>query len=183
MLQEALNHWHGSQQPLWIFGYASLLWKREFDAIETREARLAGWHRAFRMRSRVNRGSVACPGLVFALMAGGSCVGRVYRVRAGSEPEVLQSLWEREMPTGVYDPRWLRCRTPHGQVQALTFTLPHRHPSHTGRLSDEILLEIFQQAQGRYGSTLDYLRQTAAQLNLLGIRDAEVQRLMRTIRN
>ncbi|WP_396267483.1 gamma-glutamylcyclotransferase [Ideonella sp.] len=179
LLAAALEHWRASQQALWIFGYASLLWKREFDAMEMREAGVAGWHRAFRMRSRVNRGSVDCPGLVFALMAGGSCVGRVYRVRAGSERDVLQALWEREMPTGVYDPRWLSCRTPQGRVQALAFTLPHRHPSHTGRLSDAALLEIFQRARGRYGSTLEYLAQTATQLERMGIRDAEVQRLMR----
>lgn len=179
LLAAALSHWRASQQPLWIFGYASLLWKREFEAVDMREACVAGWHRAFRMRSRVNRGSVDCPGLVFALMAGGSCVGRVYRVRTGAEREVLQALWEREMPTGVYDPRWLSCRTPEGRVSALAFTLPHRHPSHTGRLSDAAMLEIFQRARGRYGSTLEYLAQTAAQLAQMGIRDAEVQRLMR----
>ncbi len=83
------------------------------------------------------------------------------------------------MPTGVYDPRWLSCRTPAGRVSALAFTLPHRHPSHTGRLSDAALLEIFQRARGRYGSTLEYLAQTAAQLDQMGIRDAEVLRLMR----
>lgn len=179
LLCTAQAQWQASQQPLWIFGYASLLWKREFEAAEMREACVAGWHRAFRMRSRVNRGSVECPGLVFALMAGGSCVGRVYRVPAGHEPSVLKALWEREMPTGVYDPRWLACRTPQGRVQALAFTLPHRHPSHTGRLSDQALLQIFQHARGRYGSTLEYLAQTAAQLASMGIRDAEVQRLMR----
>ena len=179
LLQQAFTHWQASRQPLWIFGYASLLWKREFDAVEARRATVAGWHRAFRMRSRVNRGSVACPGLVFALMAGGSCVGQIFRVRAGTELKVMQDLWDREMPTGVYDPRWLSCRTPGGRVQALAFTLPHRHPSHTGRLSDEAMLDIFQRARGRYGTTLEYLSQTATQLAHMGIRDAEVQRLMR----
>lgn len=179
LLEQALAHWQASQQPLWIFGYASLLWKREFNAVEARRATVSGWHRAFRMRSRVNRGSVACPGLVFALMAGGSCVGQVFRVQTGTELKVMQDLWAREMPTGVYDPRWLSCRTPDGRVQALAFTLPHHHPSHTGRLNDEAMLNILQRARGRYGTTLEYLLQTATQLARMGIRDAEVQRLMR----
>ena len=33
----------------------------------------------------------------------------------------LQALWLREMPTGSYTPRWLRCRTPQGTVPALAF--------------------------------------------------------------
>ena len=179
LLQQTLAAWQGRGEALWIFGYASLLWKREFDATEIRDAHVAGWHRAFRMRSRVNRGSPECPGLVFALMAGGSCVGRVYRVAQTEATAVLMALWEREMPTGIYDPRWLTCRTSQGHVQALAFTLPKSHASHTGRLSDEAMLQILRHAQGRYGTTLAYLAQTAQQLAEMGIRDAEVQRLMR----
>ena len=71
----------GRQQALWIFGYASLIWRPEFEAVERRQARVHGWHRAFRMRSRINRGTPERPGLVFALMPGGSCQGGVYRLR------------------------------------------------------------------------------------------------------
>ena len=60
---------------------------------------------------------------------------------SASRPE-LRRLWGREMPTGVYDPKWLACRTPHGIVRALAFTLSRRSPSHTGALPDGELLEI-----------------------------------------
>jgi glutathione-specific gamma-glutamylcyclotransferase len=181
LLDRTLAEW-GGRQPLWLFAYASLLWKREFDVAEHRSARVAGWHRAFRMRSRVNRGTPDNPGLVFALMAGGSCCGGVYRLPADQAETILRQLWLREMPTGVYEPRWLTCRTPHGSVQALAFTLDRRHPAHTGRLDDERLLAVLRQARGRYGSTLDYLLRTAEQLQQLGIQDREIQRMVQLAR-
>lgn len=181
LLARTLAEW-GGHRPLWLFAYASLLWKREFDVAEHRPARVAGWHRAFRMRSRVNRGTPDNPGLVFALMAGGSCCGGVYRLPPDQAETSLRQLWLREMPTGVYEPRWLACRTPQGTVHALAFTLDRRHPAHTGQLDDDRLLAILRQAQGRYGSTLDYLLRTAAQLHQLGIRDREIQRMVHLAR-
>ena len=119
------------------------------------------------MRSRVNRGTPECPGLVFALVAGGSCRGRAYRVERSRVEEEMRRLWWREMPTGVYDPKWLPCRTPQGVVRALAFTLSRKSPSHTGALPDEKMVEILRTANGRYGSTLSVPRRDrddAAQL-------------------
>ncbi|HWH81560.1 MAG TPA: gamma-glutamylcyclotransferase, partial [Burkholderiaceae bacterium] len=53
MLQHALRDW-GGEHDLWVFGYASLIWRPEFDADEQRMAVVHGWHRALEMRSRVN---------------------------------------------------------------------------------------------------------------------------------
>jgi cation transport protein ChaC len=177
MLARTLQAW-GGHQALWLFAYGSLLWKRDFEVAEHRSARVQGWHRAFRMRSRVNRGSAQEPGLVFALMPGGACRGAVFRLPAEAAEATLRGLWEREMPTGVYDPRWLVCQTADGPVAALAFTLARHSPAHTGHLDDTQLLHVLRHARGRYGSTLDYLVQTAAALRDQGIRDAEVQRLV-----
>lgn len=178
MLLRTLQEW-GGNRPLWIFGYGSLLWRREFETDAEAPAQVHGWHRAFRMRSRVNRGSPEQPGLVFALMPGGSCHGAVFRVPATRAESELRQLWLREMPTGVYDPRWLACRTPRGMVNALAFTLHRGSPSHTGRLADAQMRHILAHARGRYGTTLDYLRETALELRRRGIQDREVERLMR----
>jgi cation transport protein ChaC len=178
LLARTLHEW-GGDRPLWIFGYGSLLWRREFETDAEAPAQVHGWHRAFRMRSRVNRGSPDQPGLVFALMAGGSCHGAVFRVPAARAEAELKLLWLREMPTGVYDPRWLACRTPRGMVNALAFTLHRSSPSHTGRLADAQMRDILAHARGRYGTTLDYLRETAMELRRRGIQDREVERLMR----
>jgi glutathione-specific gamma-glutamylcyclotransferase len=169
-------------QPFWLYAYGSLLWRPQFVPTEIRPARLWGHHRALRMRSRVNRGSPDCPGLVFALLPGGSCVGQVHRASAADALPQLDALWEREMPNGVYTPRWLRCHTPDGPVEALAFTLDPAHPSHAGRLDDAAHLAIFRGAAGRYGRTVDYLHRTEQTLQALSIRDAEVSRLVRLAR-
>lgn len=166
-------------RELWIFGYASLIWRPDFEPAERRMARVHGWHRAFRMRSRVNRGTTERPGLVFALMAGGSCQGVVFRLQPERAVTDLRALWEREMPIGgVYEPRWLPCRTAGGLVQGLAFTLPHHSDSHLGRLPETVLLDILRHARGRYGSTLDYLLQTATSLRAHGVRDRDIERLV-----
>jgi cation transport protein ChaC len=168
----------GGRSDLWVFGYASLLWRPEFEALEHRPAQVHGWHRALRMASRVNRGTPERPGLVFALMSGGSCHGAVYRIARSRAAGELERLWQREMPTGVYDPRWLACRTPGGIVQALAFTLSRRSPQHTGRLAEAQLLEILRHARGRFGTTLEYLLETARALRERGVHDREIERLV-----
>ena len=176
-LQALRSAWHGHRER-WIFGYASLIWRPEFDAAEHRPALLHGWHRALRMRSRVNRGTPAQPGLVFALLPGGACRGVVYRLRAENAEAELDRLWAREMPTGVYDARLLRCRTPHGEVQALAFTLSRGSPACLPRLPDDEVTHILRHAHGRYGSTLQYLAETAVALRERGVHDREIERLM-----
>ena len=109
LLARARHEW-GGRSDLWVFGYASLLWRPEFEFSEHQAAHVHGWHRALRMASRVNRGTPERPGLVFALLPGGSCQGAVYRIPRERVPDELERLWRREMPTGVYDPRWLGCR-------------------------------------------------------------------------
>lgn len=177
MLAEAVRTW-GGDDDLWVFGYASLIWRPEFDAAEQRPAVVHGWHRALHMRSRINRGTPERPGLVFALVSGGSCRGVAYRIARARAHAELERLWAREMPTGVYDPKWLACRTPHGPVRALAFTLSRSSPNHTGALPDDEMLAILRDAVGRYGSTLDYLLETAQSLRRCGIRDREIERLV-----
>jgi glutathione-specific gamma-glutamylcyclotransferase len=177
-LQHLRQQWAGHAER-WVFGYASLIWRPEFDAAEHRSALLHGWHRALRMRSRINRGTPQQPGLVFALLPGGACRGEVYRLPRQRADAELERLWAREMPTGVYDPRWLPCRTAHGVVPALAFTLSRRSEACLPRLQDEHLLHILRHARGRYGTTLDYLAGTAQALRERGVRDREIERLMR----
>ena len=178
MLDRAIHEW-GGHEDLWVFGYGSLIWRPEFDFSERRPAHLHGWHRALKMWSRVNRGTPQCPGLVFGLLSGGSCRGMVFRIPQADGLETLGRLWLREMPTGVYDPRWLDCLTPHGRVRALAFTLSRRSPNFTGELSDARYREIFSSACGRYGTSLEYARQTLLELQRHGIHDAALARLLR----
>ncbi len=181
LLTELLTQLHarwGPQQALWVFGYASLIWRPEFDATERRTAYVPGWHRSFRMRSRINRGTPDEPGLVFALLRGGSCHGVVDQLPQHRAEDELARLWAREMPTGVYQPRWLACRTPQGVVPALAFTLARDSHAYMGAIDDQRMLHILRHARGRYGSTLDYLADTARALQAHGVKDSEINRVM-----
>jgi cation transport protein ChaC len=99
-------------------------------------------------------------------------------LRPGREDEELDRLWAREMPTGIYDPRLLPCQTAAGPVVALAFTLSRRSEACLPRLPDTELLHILRHARGRYGSTLEYLQETAAALRARGVRDREIERLV-----
>lgn len=177
MLERALTEW-GGHQDLWVFGYGSLIWRPDFDYAERRAAKVHGWHRALKMWSRINRGTPECPGLVFGMLSGGSCRGMVFRVDKAHARQVMINLWQREMITAVYDPRWLTCQTPHGPVQALAFTLSRKSPNHTGELPDHEYCRIFEQASGRYGTTIDYAQATYDELRKHGIHDQALARLI-----
>ena len=177
MLEATRREW-GGRSDLWVFGYASLIWRPDFDVAEHRAAKVHGWHRALKMWSRVNRGTPEVPGLVFALLTGGSCSGVVLRVRRRDAEEVLQKLWLREMVTGVYDPKWLQCATHKGPVRALAFTLSRQSSNFTGDLHHDQYRRIFATARGRYGTTLDYARQTLESLQQHGIEDQALKKLL-----
>lgn len=178
LLQRTTDEWRACGGDLWVFGYASLIWRPEFDYLERRDARVHGWHRALKMWSRINRGTHELPGLVFCLLAGGSCRGMAFRIPQAQGDAVLAKLWLREMPIPVYQPRWLACRTPAGPVRALAFTLARNHPSHTGDLAPDEYRRIFRQARGRYGSTQDYAHATYEGLRAVGIHDPMLERLI-----
>ncbi|MFM7332493.1 MAG: gamma-glutamylcyclotransferase [Brachymonas sp.] len=179
LLETVRAQWQAQGADLWVFGYASLIWKQEFEFIERRAARVQGWHRALQMWSTINRGSPQCPGLVFALLSGGSCQGVVFRIPKKQALQALDDLWFREMPSDVYEPRWLRCTTSQGTVNALAFTLPRSSKSFCGELTPAQYRQIFREASGRYGMTLDYAQRTYESLLAEGIDDQALKRLLK----
>jgi glutathione-specific gamma-glutamylcyclotransferase len=176
LLHQALAEWGGGSD-LWLFGYGSLIWRPEFVHAEERPAVAQGWHRALRLESRVNRGSPELPGLVLALLPGGSARGVAFRIERERVARELEQLWAREMPTGVYDPKWVRCHTREGGVRALAFTLSRRSPRCAGTIPDAQMLHILQHARGRFGSTLDYVTQTVLALRERGIVDRRLEQV------
>ncbi len=172
--------WDG-QGDIWVFGYGSLIWRPEFDHAEARGAVLRGYHRSLCLWSRINRGTPEQPGLVLGLDRGGSCKGMAYRLRADEIPEIFPRLWEREMPSGAYVPRWLSCYTPHGPVQALAFVMDRNSPGYAGRLPTPEVLRIVRQGVGRYGNCVEYVAETAKALREHGIVDHRLEALVRQL--
>jgi len=179
-LDKALGQWD-RRDDVWVFGYGSLVWRPDFGFEEQRIARLNGYHRALCLWSRVNRGTPEQPGLVFGLDVGGSCRGMAFRIPAGEAPATLAALWEREMPSGAYIPKWLNCRTGPGDVRALVFTMNRNTEAYVRGLPNDQLLEIVQNAHGRYGPCVEYVLETARSLTLAGIRDRKLEAIVRLL--
>ena len=137
----ALDSWQ-TGQDLWVYAYGSLIWNPEFDFHEQRLSILRGHHRSLCLWSRVNRGTPQTPGLVFGLDRGGSCRGMTFRVPAANVPTVFEALWRREMSTGAYHPRWLRCETEKGPVTALAFVIDRANPGYVRGLLEHQTVEI-----------------------------------------
>ncbi|OZI46881.1 gamma-glutamylcyclotransferase [Bordetella genomosp. 5] len=179
-MEAALADWR-SDEDVWVFGYGSLIWRPDFDFLERRLATLRGHHRALCLWSRVNRGTPECPGLVFGLDRGGSCRGVVYRLAGKQVPDYFPALWDREMSTGAYLPRWITCATEHGNVRALVFVMNRANPAYISALPEGELLAIVRRAAGRYGPCTEYVVQTAQALRSAGIHDARLDAIAREL--
>ena len=86
-------------QPLWVFGYGSLVWNPGFAWSSRQIARLDGFRRSFCMLSIHHRGTEAQPGLVLALDAaeGAECHGVAFEIAAEIADESLEYLRAREL--------------------------------------------------------------------------------------
>jgi cation transport protein ChaC len=173
---------HRKGDPVWIFGYGSLIWNPLMEFAERQPARIHGYHRGFYLWSRVNRGSPEVPGLVLGLDRGGSCQGVAYRLHDDRLDAELHLLWRREMVMGTYQPRWVRTVIGEGTVRAIAFIVDRKKPGYTGRLDDRLIVSTAIKATGHYGSCADYLTQTARSLEAAGIADPRMSRLAAMVR-
>ncbi|HVY07139.1 MAG TPA: gamma-glutamylcyclotransferase [Burkholderiales bacterium] len=172
---------HRKGEPVWIFGYGSLIWNPLMEYAERRAARIHGYHRGFYLWSRINRGSPEVPGLVLGLDTGGSCQGIAYRLHDERLDVELGLLWRREMVMGTYQPRWVKADLGGDIVRAIAFVVDRTKPNYTGRLRDEQIVSTAMKACGHYGTCADYLVQTANSLEAAGIADPRLSRLARLV--
>jgi cation transport protein ChaC len=167
---------------VWVFGYGSLMWNPALEIAESRGAKLAGWHRSFCLWNTFGRGSPEKPGLTLALEPGGSCTGVAFRLEAARAQEELAILWNREMLTGAYLPRWVPLVSAQGPVQALTFCANRAHDRYTGRLPRARVAELLASASGPLGRSRDYLERTVTELERLGVRRGTMHALLDAVR-
>lgn len=171
------------QEPLWVFGYGSLIWDPGFPVAEHRIARLTGWHRSFCMRSIHHRGTVENPGLVLALdrAEGATCTGVAFRVEPGHEAATLFALRERELVSSAYIETRLPVSSEAGLLEALAYVIDPGHAQYC-HLDREEQARIIAGATGGRGRNCDYLWSTAAHLAQLGIRDPDLDWLAERVR-
>ena len=177
----------GSIQDLWVFGYASLMWRPGFAYEECRPARLYGWHRSLCVASVVYRGTAEAPGLVFGLRAGGACRGRAFRVAGEAAEAVRTYLRERELIMPVYVERMLGVHLLDAsgasmrRVSALCFVADARHSHYRGGLGEAERREIVRRAAGVSGDNLSYVRNTMEQLRAMNALDRNLVRLWESL--
>lgn len=171
-------------EPLWIFGYGSLMWKPGFDYAERHVAELQGFRRSFCMRSIEHRGTPEAPGLVLALEdhEDASCLGVAFRAEAESAEATLAYLRARELVTSAYLETTQPVRLATGAiVTAVTYVMDREHEQYAGDLSHDAQAEIIAGASGGMGPNPDYLFGTVEALRAQKIADHELEDIARRV--
>ena len=121
---------------------------------------------------------------MLGLDRGGTCHGLVFRVAAERRLATLDYLTAREQVSGVYRDTLVpvsldgeRGR----EVLALAYIVERRHPGYAGWLDLKKQACLIRGACGISGPNLDYLINTLAHLESLGIREPELQRVLTLI--
>lgn len=169
---------------LWIFGYGSLMWNPGFEYVESEPARLFGYHRALCVYSWVHRGTPRMPGLVLGLDAGGSCRGKAFRISTSKKSKVVEYLRGREQVTQVYRevliPIVIEKSKP-VRTNALCYLIDRNHEQYAGKLQLERQLELVKCGRGKSGTNPEYVLNTVAHLEELGIVDQNLQWLSKRL--
>ncbi len=168
------------RSDIWVFAYASLIWRPCFEASATRRLHLPGYRRTFCVWTVQARGRPECPGLGLGLEEGASgCDGVAMRVPSDRLMDSLRALWEREMLTGIYRPRWLTGSDEgRGSQAVLAFVADPRHPQYARRLDDDARAACIARARGELGTCLEYLEQSVIALRRAGITDPYLDEMM-----
>lgn len=169
--------------PFLVFAYGSLIWNPTFAPAARHRALAPGWHRQFCIELRGFRGTPEAPGLMMALMAGGSCSGVAFEVAPATAEEVVDGLVRRETPfvENERDWRWIPVTTERGRTRALVFWAGPTGPSIRRGLPLDVVARQMARACGYRGSCAEYLRNTVLSLQDHGIRDRNLWALQRMV--
>ncbi|MFA7428795.1 MAG: gamma-glutamylcyclotransferase [Rhodospirillaceae bacterium] len=116
------------------------------------------------------------------LQQGGSCRGRAYRVAAADRLTALDTLDSRELATRAYRTRFLRLELADGRrVRAYGYVSDPAHPQYGGALSRAERVAMIVQGCGAEGPCRDYLANTVAHLDALGIRDGVMHAMLAAV--
>lgn len=158
-------------QAVWLFGYASLIYKADFPYLERKPAYIKGWQRRLWQGSHDHRGTPAAPGRVATLIAqeGVRCVGMAYKVTA----EVFTYLDHREKNG------YLRFETPFyfmdGSAEVgLVYRATEDNQAYLGPASDAAIAAHIAQAAGPSGPNDEYVLKLAKALRHLQAEDEHI---------
>jgi cation transport protein ChaC len=168
---------------LWVFGYGSLMWRPGFEFVARSKATIHGWRRRLCIYSHIYRGTVERPGLVLGLDSGGQCTGAAFRVASRLRDSTIRYLRERELVTAVYREKIVAAKLESGiRVEALVYVADRDHSQYAAPMERDRLLEIVRGGIGRSGANVEYVLNTHAHLEEMGIVDRELEWLARRLR-
>ncbi|WP_386065043.1 gamma-glutamylcyclotransferase [Tahibacter sp. UC22_41] len=160
-----------ADEPIWLFGYGSLIYKVDFPYLERRRARLRGWARRFWQGSHDHRGTPEAPGRVVTLVADPDavCVGMAYQVT----PAVFAHLDHREKNGYARIAADFRFDDDR-EVRGLVYVAAPGNEAYLGPADEDAIARHIAGARGPSGENRDYLLALAAALRELGSDDAHV---------
>ena len=169
-------------EPVWVFGYGSLMWNPAIHVAATERAQIHGYHRSFCLNLVFGRGAPDNPGLMLGLDSGGSCVGLVHKIAAEHVESELEILWMREMIGMGYQPKWLNAKCDGGMREVLTFVANKENERYIGPQPLAEAAARIARSEGILGKNRDYLYNTVQHLDALGIGDGPLHKLEQEVR-
>jgi len=106
----------------------------------------------------------------------------VYRIAAERADTETAVVWQREMLSGAYRPRWVDANTAAGRRRCIAFAMNRAHPRYAGRLCESRVVDVVATAHGVLGACHEYLFATTAHLESLGLTDSRLFRIRDRVR-
>ena len=177
-------------QPIWIFGYGSLIFRPAIPFVERRPARVRGWTRRFWQWSTDHRGEPWQPGRVVTLAPSpdDACWGMAYRLDEANAEAILADLDVRErggyvrmeilleLEEAATEAPHRSAESPH-VVAGLTYQGWPGNRNYAGPAPIAEIASQIGEATGPSGANADYLRDLHAALDAMGAQDPHVAAL------
>ena len=180
--QQAMLVGHPAGQDLAVFAYGSLIWNPCFHFAGREVAHIHGFHRRFCLWTHLGRGTRRASGPDAGARHRRFLPGRALLHRCGQHRERARHRLAARDGDAAYRPAWVTAQTAAGPRRALAFLINHGHPRYAGRLDEAAIVAAIATARGPLGSCSDYLFNTTAHLDELGIVDRSLRRLGRLVR-
>lgn len=171
-------------EPLWIFGYGSLIWRPNIPWVEARPARIHGWVRRFWQGSTDHRGIPGAPGRVATLAPDpdGVTMGRAFRVDPVRADDVLTRLDHRER--GGYARERLQLYPLDGGPSfavGLVYRATPDNPNFLGPAPLDVIAAQVVRGRGPSGDNVEYVLQLHRALRTLNAVDPHLDALARAV--
>lgn len=157
-------------EPTWVFGYGSLIWKQDFPFLDDRPGWITGWARRFWQGSHDHRGVEEDPGRVVTLVAapGQFCHGRAFLV----EPEVFEHLDHREK--NGYERIIVDIMSEFETVTGIVYRATEHNEAFLGPASPTEMADQINRCVGPSGANRDYVLELAKALRNMDYSDPHV---------